>query len=223
MRKLFALILALAAFGAASKAQTNVMVSQLAHSTDSYHEAATGLNVEAVMAAPRSLSYALVCANFSDAGSYFFAQLFQELKFWDAPLSLYGEFRTSDFAENIGYLGLVIPLKSKHGTFKFKPLIRNSSLNIYGRGKKFQWKGYTGAQLSFTTSHDWDWVNYQSFTDIYDATGRGNLSWNSEHWLFFPVSGRIDLGTILKLRGGWDYGKELSHSLFISVRLKFSK
>ena len=97
-----------------------------------------------------------------------------------------------------------------------EPLFRNNSLFAGNRLPVLSADG-SSAQLSIITGHDWGWCNLNSFTDIWTAPRNGSgAGWYSEAWLYFPLGGRLQLGSVSCL--GWDFASKPQLSVFLGFK-----
>lgn len=194
-KKIFTAAVALLFSIATTFAQSNLHIQQFATSTEGNHQSTTKLMYEGTKVTDNSVTYALFSGDFSDKSdnNFYYAQIFHEQKFWDAPVYIHTEFRTYNFYQNVVYLGGAFTLATEHGMIAIEPLVRNDSFGPYT--KTWEWDR-TGGQLSLVSGHDWGFMNLNTFTDIYNTGGTIDMNWYTEVWLYFPVTQNLQLGSI---------------------------
>lgn len=195
-KKIFIVVVALLFSIATTFAQSNLHIQQFATSTEGNHQSTTKLMYEGTKVTDNSVTYALFSGDFSDKSdnNFYYAQIFHEQKFWDAPVYIHTEFRTYNFYQNVVYLGGAFTFGTEHGMIAIEPLVRNDS---FGRPYTKTWKwDKTGGQLSLVSGHDWGFMNLNTFTDIYNTGGTIDMNWYTEVWLYFPVTQNLQLGSI---------------------------
>ena len=176
----------------------------------------THIMVDISKAGENSFSYALLSDDISDQGYFAYIQLFHEHKFWDAPLFIHAEYRSYGLDSHCLYLGAAYSFPTPHGMIAIEPLFRNNSLFAGNRLPVLSADG-SSAQLSIITGHDWGWFNHNSFTDIWTAPRNGSgAGWYSEAWLYFPLGGRLQLGSVSCL--GWDFASKPQLSVFLGFK-----
>ena len=176
----------------------------------------THIMVDISKAGENSFSYALLSDDISDQGYFAYIQLFHEHKFWDAPLFIHAEYRIYGLDSHCLYLGAAYSFNTPHGMIAIEPLFRNNSLFAGNRLPVLSADG-SSAQLSIITGHDWGWCNLNSFTDIWTAPRNGSgAGWYSEAWLYFPLGGRLQLGSVSCL--GWDFASKPQLSVFLGFK-----
>ena len=176
----------------------------------------THIMVDISKAGENSFSYALLSDDISDQGYFAYIQLFHEHKFWDAPLFIHAEYRSYGLDSHCLYLGAAYSFPTPHGMIAIEPLFRNNSL-FAGNRLPVLSAGGSSAQLSIITGHDWGWCNLNSFTDIWTAPRNGSgAGWYSEAWLYFPLGGRLQLGSVSCL--GWDFASKPQLSVFLGFK-----
>ena len=176
----------------------------------------THIMVDISKAGENSFSYALLSDDISDQGCFAYIQLFHEHKFWDAPLFIHAEYRSYGLDSHCLYLGAAYSFPTPHGMIAIEPLFRNNSLFAGNRLPVLSADG-SSAQLSIITGHDWGWCNLNSFTDIWTAPRNGSgAGWYSEAWLYFPLGGRLQLGSVSCL--GWDFASKPQLSVFLGFK-----
>lgn len=176
----------------------------------------THIMVDISKAGENSFSYALLSDDISDQGYFAYIQLFHEHKFWDAPLFIHAEYRSYGLDSHCLYLGAAYSFPTPHGMIAIEPLFRNNSLFAGNRLPVLSADG-SSAQLSIITGHDWGWCNLNSFTDIWTAPRNGSgAGWYSEAWLYFPLGGRLQLGSVSCL--GWDFASKPQLSVFLGFK-----
>ena len=176
----------------------------------------THIMVDISKAGENSFSYALLSDDISDQGYFAYIQLFHEHKFWDAPLFIHAEYRSYGLDSHCLYLGAAYRFPTPHGMIAIEPLFRNNSLFAGNRLPVLSADG-SSAQLSIITGHDWGWCNLNSFTDIWTAPRNGSgAGWYSEAWLYFPLGGRLQLGSVSCL--GWDFASKPQLSVFLGFK-----
>ena len=176
----------------------------------------THIMVDISKAGENSFSYALLSDDISDQGYFAYIQLFHEHKFWDAPLFIHAEYRSYGLESHCLYLGAAYSFPTPHGMIAIEPLFRNNSLFAGNRLPVLSADG-SSAQLSIITGHDWGWCNLNSFTDIWTAPRNGSgAGWYSEAWLYFPLGGRLQLGSVSCL--GWDFASKPQLSVFLGFK-----
>ena len=176
----------------------------------------THIMVDISKAGENSFSYALLSDDISDQGYFAYIQLFHEHKFWDAPLFIHAEYRSYGLDSHCLYLGAAYSFPTPHGMIAIEPLFRNNSLFAGNRLPVLSADG-SSAQLSIITGHDWGWCNLNSFTDIWTAPRNGSgAGWYSEAWLYFPLCGRLQLGSVSCL--GWDFASKPQLSVFLGFK-----
>ena len=176
----------------------------------------THIMVDISKAGENSFSYALLSDDISDQGYFAYIQLFHEHKFWDAPLFIHAEYRSYGLDSHCIYLGAAYSFPTPHGMIAIEPLFRNNSLFAGNRLPVLSADG-SSAQLSIITGHDWGWCNLNSFTDIWTAPRNGSgAGWYSEAWLYFPLGGRLQLGSVSCL--GWDFASKPQLSVFLGFK-----
>lgn len=176
----------------------------------------THIMVDISKAGENSFSYALLSDDISDQGYFAYIQLFHEHKFWDAPLFIHAEYRSYGLDSHCLYLGSAYSFPTPHGMIAIEPLFRNNSLFAGNRLPVLSADG-SSAQLSIITGHDWGWCNLNSFTDIWTAPRNGSgAGWYSEAWLYFPLGGRLQLGSVSCL--GWDFASKPQLSVFLGFK-----
>ena len=176
----------------------------------------THIMVDISKAGENSFSYALLSDDISDQGYFAYIQLFHEHKFWDAPLFIHAEYRSYGLDSHCLYLGAAYDFFTPHGMIAIEPLLRNGSLFAGNHLPVLSADG-TSAQLSIITGHDWGWCNLNSFTDIWTAPRDGSgAGWYSEAWLYFPVNGWLQLGSISCL--SWDFAAKPKITVFLGVK-----
>ena len=176
----------------------------------------THIMVDISKAGENSFSYALLSNDISDQGYFAYIQLFHEHKFWDAPLFIHAEYRSYGLDSHCLYLGAAYSFPTPHGMIAIEPLFRNNSLFAGNRLPVLSADG-SSAQLSIITGHDWGWCNLNSFTDIWTAPRNGSgAGWYSEAWLYFPLGGRLQLGSVSCL--GWDFASKPQLSVFLGFK-----
>ena len=195
-KKIFTAAVALLFSIVTTFAQSNLHIQQFATSTEGNHQSTTKLMYEGTKLTDNSVTYALFSGDFSDKSdnNFYYAQIFHEQKFWDAPVYIHTEFRTYNFYQNVVYLGGAFTVGTEHGMIAIEPLVR----------KRFFWCPYTktwkwdrtGGQLSLVSGHDWGFMNLNTFTDIYNTGGTIDMNWYTEVWLYFPVTQNLQLGSI---------------------------
>ena len=178
--------------------------------------AQTHIMVDISKAGENSFSYALLSDDISAEGNFAFIQLFHEHKFWEAPLFLHAEYRSYGLDSHCLYLGAAYDFFTPHGMIAIEPLLRNGSFFAGNHLPVLSADG-TSAQLSIITGHDWGWCNLNSFTDIWTAPRDGSgAGWYSEAWLYFPVNGWLQLGSISCL--SWDFAAKPKITVFLGVK-----
>ena len=195
-KKIFIVVVALLFSIATTFAQSNLHIQQFATSTEGNHQSTTKLMYEGTKLTDNSVTYALFSGDFSDKSdnNFYYAQIFHEQKFWDAPVYIHTEFRTYNFYQNVVYLGGAFTFVTEHGMVAIEPLVRHDS---FGRPYTKTWKwDRTGGQLSLVSGHDWGFMNLNTFTDIYNTGGTIDMNWYTEVWLYFPVTQNLQLGSI---------------------------
>ena len=176
----------------------------------------THIMVDISKAGENSFSYALLSDDISDQGYFAYIQLFHEHKFWDAPLFIHAEYRSYGLDSHCLYLGAAYSFPTPHGMIAIEPLFRNNSLFAGNRLPVLSADG-SSAQLSIITGHDWGWCHLNSFTDIWTAPRNGSgAGWYSEAWLYFPLGGRLQLGSVSCL--GWDFASKPQLSVFLGFK-----
>ena len=176
----------------------------------------THIMVDISKAGENSFSYALLSDDISDQGYFAYIQLFHEHKFWYAPLFIHAEYRSYGLDSHCLYLGAAYSFPTPHGMIAIEPLFRNNSLFAGNRLPVLSADG-SSAQLSIITGHDWGWCNLNSFTDIWTAPRNGSgAGWYSEAWLYFPLGGRLQLGSVSCL--GWDFASKPQLSVFLGFK-----
>ena len=176
----------------------------------------THIMVDISKAGESSFSDALLSDDISDQGYFAYIQLFHEHKFWDAPLFIHAEYRSYGLDSHCLYLGAAYSFPTPHGMIAIEPLFRNNSLFAGNRLPVLSADG-SSAQLSIITGHDWGWCNLNSFTDIWTAPRNGSgAGWYSEAWLYFPLGGRLQLGSVSCL--GWDFASKPQLSVFLGFK-----
>ena len=176
----------------------------------------THIMVDISKAGENSFSYALLSDDISDQGYFAYIQLFHEHKFWDAPLFIHAEYRSYGLDSHCLYLGAAYSFPTPPGMIAIEPLFRNNSLFAGNRLPVLSADG-SSAQLSIITGHDWGWCNLNSFTDIWTAPRNGSgAGWYSEAWLYFPLGGRLQLGSVSCL--GWDFASKPQLSVFLGFK-----
>ena len=176
----------------------------------------THIMVDISKAGENSFSYALLSDDISDQGYFAYIQLFHEHKFWDAPLFIHAEYRSYGLDSHCLYLGAAYSFPTPHGMIAIEPLFRNNSLFAGNRLPVLSADG-SSAQLSIITGHDWGWCNLNRFTDIWTAPRNGSgAGWYSEAWLYFPLGGRLQLGSVSCL--GWDFASKPQLSVFLGFK-----
>ena len=176
----------------------------------------THIMVDISKAGENSFSYALLSDDISDQGYFAYIQLFHEHKFWDAPLFIHAEYRSYGLDSHCLYLGAAYSFPTPHGMIAIEPLFRNNSLFAGNRLPVLSADG-SSAQLSIITGHDWGWCNLNSFTDIWTAPRNGSgAGLYSEAWLYFPLGGRLQLGSVSCL--GWDFASKPQLSVFLGFK-----
>ena len=176
----------------------------------------THIMVDISKAGENSFSYALLSDDISSQGNFAYIQLFHEHKFWEEPLFLHAEYRSYGLDSHCLYLGAAYSFPTPHGMIAIEPLFRNNSLFAGNRLPVLSADG-SSAQLSIITGHDWGWCNLNSFTDIWTAPRNGSgAGWYSEAWLYFPLGGRLQLGSVSCL--GWDFASKPQLSVFLGFK-----
>ena len=219
-KKIFTAVVALLFSIATVFAQSNLHIQQFAASTNGYHQATTKLMYEGTKASENAVTYALFSGDFSDSfdSNFYYAQIFHEQKFWDAPVYIHAEFRTYNFYQNVVYLGGAYVFGTKHGMIAVEPLVRNDSFGPWTNTWKWN---RTGGQLSVVSGHDWGCVNLNTFTDIYNTPGTNDANWYSEIWCYVPVTKSIQLGTITQVMYGCDYNWDFICNVFLGLKVNF--
>lgn len=140
-----------------------------------------------------SITYALISADFSSATGldYTYIQLFQEFKFWEKPIYIHVEARTSNFDLNSVYLGGTFCIDTPNGVVMIEPMYANEMLRY-----NWDWKS-SKFMVSFVSEHDWGWMNINGFTDIWTGNNLSDAGLYSELWIYFPIYKNIELGGIV--------------------------
>lgn len=219
-KKIFTAAVALLFSIATTFAQSNLHIQQFATSTEGNHQSTTKLMYEGTKVTDNSVTYALFSGDFSDKSdnNFYYAQIFHEQKFWDAPVYIHTEFRTYNFYQNVVYLGGAFTFGTEHGMIAIEPLVRNDSFGPYT--KTWKWDR-TGGQLSLVSGHDWGFMNLNTFTDIYNTPGTNDANWYSEIWCYMPVTKNIQLGAITQLMYGSDYSWNFICNVFLGLKINF--
>ena len=219
-KKIFMVVVALLFSIVTTFAQSNLHIQQFATSTEGNHQSTTKLMYEGTKLTDNSVTYALFSGDFSDKSNnnFYYAQIFHEQKFWDAPVYIHTEFRTYNFYQNVVYLGGAFTFGTEHGMIAIEPLVRNDSFGPYT--KPWKWDR-TGVQVSLVSGHYWGFMNLNTFTDIYNTLGTNDANWYSEIWCYMPVTKNIQLGTITQLMYGSDYSWNFICNVFLGLKINF--
>lgn len=223
-KKVFIVVVALLFSIATTFAQSNLHVQQFATSTEGNHQSTTKLMYEGTKLTDNSVTYALFSGDFSDKSdnNLYYAQIFHEQKFWDAPVYIHTEFRTYNFYQNVVYLGGAFTFATEHGMIAIEPLVRN---DFFGRPYTKTWKwDRTGGQLSLVSGHDWGFMNLNTFTDIYNTGGTIDMNWYTEVWLYFPVTQNLQLGSITSFSSSYPdefTGRTNILTFFLGLKINF--
>lgn len=124
--------------------------------------------------------------------NYFYTQLFWEQKFWETPIFVHAEFRTTLIEggfNNIYYAGGAYCIYSKHGFAAIEPLYR------YARSD-----GH-GYQLSVVGGWEWKICELAQFIDWWGCKSSAFKPNNlySETRFYFKVTKRLRLGAVVPL------------------------
>ena len=132
-KKIFIVVVALLFSIATTFAQSNLHIQQFATSTEGNHQSTTKLMYEGTKVTDNSVTYALFSGDFSDKSdnNLYYAQIFHEQKFWDAPVYIHTEFRTYNFYQNVVYLGGAFTFGSERGMIAIERLVRYDSFGPY--------------------------------------------------------------------------------------------
>lgn len=222
-KKIFIVVVALLFSIATTFAQSNLHIQQFATSTEGNHQSTTKLMYEGTKVTDNSVTYALFSGDFSDKSdnNFYYAQIFHEQKFWDAPVYIHTEFRTYNFYQNVVYLGGAFTFGTEHGMIAIEPLVRNDSFGPYT--KTWKWDK-TGGQLSLVSGHDWGFMNLNTFTDIYNTGGTIDMNWYTEVWLYFPVTQNLQLGSITSFSSSYPdefIGRTNILTFFLGLKINF--
>lgn len=222
-KKIFTAAVALLFSIATTFAQSNLHIQQFATSTEGNHQSTTKLMYEGTKVTDNSVTYALFSGDFSDKSdnNFYYAQIFHEQKFWDAPVYIHTEFRTYNFYQNVVYLGGAFTFATEHGMIAIEPLVRNDSFGPYT--KTWKWDR-TGGQLSLVSGHDWGFMNLNTFTDIYNTGGTMDMNWYTEVWLYFPVTQNLQLGSITSFSSSYPdefTGRTNILTFFLGLKINF--
>ena len=219
-KKIFTAAAALLFSIAATFAQSNLYIQQFVTSTEGNHQSTTKLMYEGTKVTDNSVTYALFSGDFSDKSdnNFYYAQIFHEQKFWDAPVYIHTEFRTYNFYQNVVYLGGAFTFGTEHGMTAMELLVRNDSFGPYTK----TWKcDRTGVQVSLVSGYDWGFMNLTTFMDTYNTIDTGGMNCYTEVWLYFPVTQNLQLGTITQLMYGSDYSWNFICNVFLGLKINF--
>ena len=114
---------------------------------------------ESTQGTDNNTGYAYTEAGFGlnpESLNYLYAQLFWEQKFWETPLFIHGEFRTTLIEgqfDNIYYLGAAYCFYTPHGFAAIEPLYRYNAYDGHGY------------QLSIVGGWDWERFDLAEYFD----------------------------------------------------------
>ncbi|MBP5210708.1 MAG: hypothetical protein J6Z27_02570 [Bacteroidales bacterium] len=155
---------------------------------------------ESTQGTDNNTGYAYMEAGFGlkpEASNYLYAQFFWEQKFWETPLFIHGEFRTTLFDgqfDNIHYLGAAYCFYTPHGFAAIEPLYRYN---------KHEGHGY---QLSIVGGWDWERFDLAEYFDWWGnrASDFVPRSVYSETRGYFKINKRFEIGAVLILSKYFD-------------------
>lgn len=218
-KKIFIAAVALLFSIATTFAQSNLHIQQFATSTEGNHQSTTKLMYEGTKLTDNSVTYAFFSGDFSDKSdnNLYYAQIFHEQKFWDAPVYIHTGFSTYNFYQNVVYLGGAFTFGTEHGMIAIEPLVRSSYT------KTWKWDRI-GGQLSLVSGHDWGFMNLDTITDIYNTGGTMYMNWYTEVWLYFPVTQNLQLGSITSFSSSYPdefTGRTNILTFFLGFKINF--